>query len=204
MRNSPRKKVAPIKKIDLLITGVGGQGTLLAGRIIAAAALAEGYDVKTSETHGMAQRGGSVVLHVRIADRVHAPLVPPGEADFLLAFEKLEALRFLPALSPGETVIVNCQEIKPLPVLTGECSYPEGAVATLRDRAGLVIQVPALEMEPVCTHPRTANLLLLGVLARLLPFAEESWHRATAEQISPRHLEINRRAFAAGWNHPRI
>lgn len=196
--------MATIKKKDILIAGVGGQGTLLTGKIIAAAALAEGYDIKTSETHGMAQRGGSVVIHVRIARRVHAPLVPPGEVDFLLAFEKLEALRFLPWLSSEGTVIVNCLEIKPLPVLTGACHYPEEITGSLSERAGRVIPVPALEMEPVCTHPRTANLLLLGVLARLLPFAEESWHRAAAEQISPRHQEINRRAFATGWNHPRI
>lgn len=193
--------MAKINKIDLLIAGVGGQGTLLTGRIIAAAAQTEGYDVKTAETHGMAQRGGSVVIHVRIAEKVYAPLVPPGEADFLLAFETLEALRFLPSLSPVGTVIVNCQEIKPLPVLTGEREYPEGALETLKAGARQVIPVKAIELEPVRSHPRSANLLLLGVLARQFPFPKESWLQAAEEQIPPRHLAINRRAFTAGWNH---
>ncbi len=193
--------MAKIDKIDLLIAGVGGQGTLLTGRIIAAAAQAEGYDVKTAETHGMAQRGGSVVIHVRIAGEVRAPLVPQGEADFLLAFETLEALRFLPWLSPAGTVIVNCQEIKPLPVLTGACDYPEGAVETLKNSAGRVIPVEAMKLEPVCSQPRTANVLLVGILARLLPFPEETWQKALAEQIPPRHLTINRRAFTTGWTH---
>ncbi|HOB28243.1 MAG TPA: indolepyruvate oxidoreductase subunit beta [Bacillota bacterium] len=191
--------MTPINKTDLLITGVGGQGTLLTGKIIAAAALAEGYDVKTSETHGMAQRGGSVVIHVRIAGKVYAPLIPPGEADFLLAFEKLEALRFLPCLSPKGTVIVNRQAIKPLPVLTGACAYPAGITAALAAHAKQVIPVNATAMEPVCRHPRTANLLLLGVLAHQLPFPQETWHQAILRQIPAQHLQINRQAFTAGW-----
>lgn len=190
-----------INKADLLIAGVGGQGTLLTGKIIAAAALAEGYDVKTSETHGMAQRGGSVVIHVRIAGKVYAPLVPPGEADFLLAFEKLEALRFLPWLSPEGTVIVNQQAVKPLPVLTGERDYPAGIAEALTAHARLVIPVNASDMEPVCRHPRTTNLLLLGILARQLPFTRETWHRAISQQIPSRHFRINRQAFAAGWTY---
>ncbi|MGI6615493.1 MAG: indolepyruvate oxidoreductase subunit beta [Dethiobacteria bacterium] len=189
-----------IKKTDLLIAGVGGQGTLLTGKIIAAAAQEEGYDVKTSETHGMAQRGGSVVIHVRIADRVCAPLVPKGEADFLLAFEKLEALRFLPWLSPEGMVVVNCQEIKPLPVLIGASTYPEGVAGRLRARSQRVIPVDAAQMEPVRRHPRTANVLLLGILARQLGLPQESWRRAISRSLPPHHHRINQEAFDAGWS----
>lgn len=182
-----------------MIAGVGGQGTLLTGKVIAAAALAEGYDVKTSETHGMAQRGGSVVIHVRFAGKVYAPLIPQGEADFLLAFEQLEALRFLPWLSPEGTVIVNRQSLKPLPVLTGACDYPEGITGKLAASAKQVIPVSAPAMEPVCRHPRTANILLLGILAKQLPFPRETWLEAISRLIPPKHLQINNQAFAAGW-----
>ena len=155
---------------DLVIAGVGGQGTLLAGKIIAEAALAGNHDVKSSETHGMAQRGGSVLIHVRFARKVYAPLVPRGEADFLLAFEQLEALRSLPWLAPEGTAVVNMQAIAPLPVLTGQCDYPDGIEAALTANVKRVITVNASSIEPVCAHPRTANLFLLGILARRLPF----------------------------------
>lgn len=193
--------MAAIKKKDFLIAGVGGQGTLLTGKIIAAAAQLEGYDTKTSETHGMAQRGGSVVIHVRADRKVYAPLVPPGEADYLIAFEKLEALRFLPWLSPQGTVIVNRQVINPLPVLTGKESYPRGIAEALEAHARRVIPVNSRELDPVRRHPRTANLLLLGILARQLDFPRESWLRAAEGLIPPRHLQVNRLAFDAGWEY---
>ncbi len=186
---------------DLVIAGVGGQGTLLAGKIIAEAALAENHDVKSSETHGMAQRGGSVLIHVRFARKVYAPLVPRGEADFLLAFEQLEALRSLPWLAPEGTAVVNMQAIAPLPVLTGQCDYPDGIEAALTANVKRVITVNALSIEPVCAHPRTANLFLLGILARRLPFPRETWDQAIARLIPPPHLQINSRAFETGWSY---
>lgn len=188
-------------KANLVIAGVGGQGALLAGKIIAAAALAENHDVKSSETHGMAQRGGSVLIHVRFAGKVFSPLVPRGEADFLLAFEQLEALRSLPWLAPEGMAVVNMQAIAPLPVLTGECDYPEGIAALLAANVKRVITVNARKMEPVCAHPRTANLFLLGILARRLPFPRETWDQAIAQLIPPRHLQINNRAFESGWSY---
>lgn len=191
--------MSAIKKLDFLIAGVGGQGTLLTGKIIAAAALLEGYDTKTSETQGMAQRGGSVVIHVRMGKKVYAPLVPPGEADYLLAFEELEALRFLPWLSPAGTVIVNRQVIYPLPVLTGAESYPQGITEALAAQGRRVIPVKAGELDPVRRHPRTANVLLLGILARQLHLPKETWLQAMEQLLPPRHLQANKLAFDTGW-----
>lgn len=188
-----------MSKADLVIAGVGGQGALLAGRIIAETALAEHYDVKSSETHGMAQRGGSVLIHVRFARKVYSPLVSPGEADFLLAFEQLEALRSLSWLSPRGTAVVNMQTIAPLPVLTGACAYPGDVEAALRANIKKVITVKASSVEPVRSHPRTANLFLLGILARRLPFPRESWLQAIAGLLPPHLLQLNRRAFDSGW-----
>ncbi len=187
-------------KADLIIAGVGGQGTLLAGKIIAGTALAENYDVKSSETQGMAQRGGSVLIHVRFSRKVYSPLVPPGEADFLLAFEQLEALRSLPWLSPQGTAVVNMQAIAPLPVLTGECPYPEGIESMLSASNINVITVNASAEEPVRSHPRSANLFLLGILARRLPFPRETWLNTIAGLVPLQHLKLNNRAFESGWN----
>lgn len=146
----------------------------------------------------MAQRGGSVLIHVRFGDKVHSPLVPPGEADFLLAFEQLEALRSLPRLSPEGTAVVNMQAIAPLPVLTGSCSYPENIGRVLEANIKRVIAVEAALIEPVRSRPRTTNLFLLGVLAPLLPFSRETWLQTITPLTPPPHLEINTRAFESG------
>ncbi|MEW5786009.1 MAG: indolepyruvate oxidoreductase subunit beta [Bacillota bacterium] len=188
-------------KTDILIAGVGGQGTILAGRIIAAVAMAEGLDVKMAETHGMAQRGGSVVTHARLAEKVYAPLIPYGDADLILAFERLEALRWLPFLSPTGTVIVNTQILEPLPVLTGQYVYPPDILDELAVKANRVIAVDALNLEPVRTNPRALNTLLLGIAARLLPFEQTRWEQTLTELLPPKLLEINRRAFTAGWSY---
>ncbi len=190
-------------KADILITGVGGQGTILAGKIIAAVALAQNLEVKTAETHGMAQRGGSVITHVRFAEKVFSPLIPPGDAGFLLSFEKLEALRWLPLLSPEGTVIVNTQVLEPLPVLTGQISYPAGILKEIESKAGKLIAVDALAQEPVKRNPRTVNTLLLGILASVLPFPRENWLKVLEELIPPKLLGINEQSFAAGWEFSR-
>lgn len=186
---------------NIVIAGVGGQGALLAGKIITEAAQAENLDVKSSETHGMAQRGGSVLIHVRYAGRVYSPLVPQGEADFLLAFEQLEALRALPWLSPGGTAIVSRKTIAPLPVLTGECLYPENIEEALRAGAEEVIMVDTSSAEPVRSSPRSANLFLLGILARRLTFLRETWLQAASRSIPAPLLQTNIQAFDAGWSH---
>jgi len=177
--NSKLNKTA---KKDILIAGVGGQGTILTGRVIAALAMSEGLDVKTAETHGMAQRGGSVITHVRMGKKVYSPLIPQGDGDILLSFEKLEALRWLPFLSPEGTVIVNTQELDPMPVLTGETEYTDGILKEIESKAA-------------------SNTFLLGILARLMPFAREKWLQILEQEIKAALVDINRQSFEAGWHY---
>jgi indolepyruvate ferredoxin oxidoreductase beta subunit len=188
-----------MNKTDILIVGVGGQGTILTGRVIAALAMAEGLDVKTAETHGMAQRGGSVITHVRIAEKVYSPLIPPGGGDILLSFEKLEALRWLPFLSAEGTVIVNTQELEPLPVLTGKQEYSAGILEEIEGKVARLIAVDALKMEPVTENPRMVNTFLLGILARIMPYEKDKWLRVMEQEIKAKLVEINKKAFEAGW-----
>ncbi len=186
-------------KTDILIAGVGGQGTILTGRIIAAMAMAEGLDVKTAETHGMAQRGGSVITHVRIGEKVYSPLIPQGDGDFLLSFEKLEALRWLPYLSPQGTVIVNTQELEPLPVLTGQVKYSTGILEEIESKAARLIAADALSIEPVTQNARMVNTFLLGILAQTMAYEKEKWLTTMEQTIKAKLVEINKQAFEAGW-----
>ncbi|MFU8795113.1 MAG: indolepyruvate oxidoreductase subunit beta [Dethiobacteria bacterium] len=188
-------------KTDILIAGVGGQGTILTGRVIAALAIAEGLDVKTAETHGMAQRGGSVITHVRIGEKVYSPLIPAGDGDILISFEKLEALRWLPFLSPTGTVIVNTQELEPLPVLTGQIEYPDQILEEIKGKVARLIAVDALSMEPVTKNPRMVNTFLLGILARIMPYAKEKWLKVMEEEIKAKLVDINKLSFEAGWKY---
>jgi indolepyruvate ferredoxin oxidoreductase, beta subunit len=188
-----------MNKTDILIVGVGGQGTILTGRVIAALAMAEGLDVKTAETHGMAQRGGSVITHVRIAEKVYSPLIPLGGGDILLSFEKLEALRWLPFLSTAGTVIVNTQELEPLPVLTGKQKYSAEILEEIEGKVARLIAVDALSMEPVTENPRMVNTFLLGILARIMPYEKDKWLRVMEQEIKAKLVEINKKAFEAGW-----
>lgn len=190
-----------LKPVDVLMVGVGGQGTILASRVLAQAALAAGYDIKVSEIHGMAQRGGSVVTQVRLGEKVFSPLVPEGGADVVLAFEKLEALRLLPSLKPGGTIIINEQEIPPVPVLVGAAEYPPGIVEYIRSAASNVVAVDALGIAEKCGNPKAANVVLLGVMARRLPIEREVWERALAARVPAKLLEINKAAFAAGYEY---
>lgn len=188
-----------MKKIDILIAGVGGQGTILTGNVISRLALKENLDVKTAETHGMAQRGGSVVNHVRIGEKVYSPLIPKGSVDYLLSFEKLEALRYLPFLSAGGTVIVNKMVLAPLPVLTGQEEYPEKILDEIKSNAHRTIIIDALQHEPVKTNAKVLNVFLIGVLASLLPFSRESWKQTMEETIPQKFLDLNLKAFSAGY-----
>ncbi|MCJ7806345.1 MAG: indolepyruvate oxidoreductase subunit beta [Clostridia bacterium] len=191
-------------KTDILIAGVGGQGTILTGRIIAALAIAEGLDVKTAETHGMAQRGGSVITHVRISEKVYSPLIPQGEGDILLSFEKLEALRWLPYLSPEGTVIVNTQKLEPMPVLTGQIDYPAGILEEIKGKVARLIAVDALSMDPVKQNPRMVNTFLLGILARIMPYEKDKWLRVMEQEIKAKLVDINKQAFETGWKYAQL
>lgn len=186
-------------KTDILIAGVGGQGTILTGRIIASLAISEGMDVKTAETHGMAQRGGSVITHVRIGEKVYSPLIPAGDGDFLLSFEKLEALRWLPYLSPDGTVIVNTQELEPLPVLTGEAEYSTGILEEIEGKVGRIIAAEALSIDPVSKNPRMVNTFLLGILAQTMEYNKDKWFKVMEQEIKAKLVDINKLAFEAGW-----
>lgn len=190
-----------LKPVDVLMVGVGGQGTILASRVLAQAALETGYDIKVSEIHGMAQRGGSVVTQVRLGEKVFSPLIPEGGADVVLAFEKLEGLRLLPYLKPGGSIIINEQEIPPVPVLVGAAEYPAGIVEYIRSTAPDVVAVNALGIAEKCGNPKAANVVLLGVMARRLPFEREVWDRALAARVPAKLLEVNKTAFAAGYEY---
>jgi indolepyruvate ferredoxin oxidoreductase beta subunit len=179
--------------------GVGGQGTILAARILSRAAVLAGKDVKFSETHGMAQRGGAVVTQVRIGDKVYAPTIDPGTADCILAFEQLEALRWSHMLKPGGAIIMSTQVIEPMPVIIGAVRYPQGIEKSVGKR-GNVYSMEADRMACEAGNARASNVVLLGRLGRELGLPRELWEQALADTVKPKFLESNRRALAAGWD----
>ncbi len=186
---------------NFVLVGVGGQGTLLAANILADVGLAAGLDVKKSEVHGMSQRGGSVVSHVRWHPQaVHSPIVGTGEADILLAFEKLEALRFVEFLRPGGIAVVNETAIVPITVSEGAAVYPgDGDLdAALAAVSALVVRVPGERLAQAAGNGKAANVVLLGAVSRLLPLPEEVWWRCLEQRVPQKFLELNRAAFAAG------
>lgn len=186
---------------NVLLCGVGGQGTLLASNLLAECALREGLDVKKSEVHGMAQRGGSVVSHVRFGPAIHSPLIRKGEGDILLSFEELEALRWAEFLKPDGLVLVNRQRILPMSVSAGTSVYPDDILGKLENLPARVLPVSALELARGLGNPKCVNVVLLGVLARRLPMIRpETWNGALADKIPARLLDLNRKAFELGWN----
>ncbi|MZP29702.1 indolepyruvate oxidoreductase subunit beta [Heliobacterium undosum] len=187
--------------MNILLVGVGGQGTILASKILSHVALAQGWDVKMSEIHGMAQRGGSVVTQVRLGEKVYSPIIEPGEADIIVGFEKLEAYRWTHMLRPGGTMIVNDQKIEPLPVLIGAAAYPEGIIEAIGERVNSLTVVPALDLAAKLGNPKAANVVLMGVLASVMDIARETWDAALAARVPARFLELNQRAFAAGFDY---
>ena len=189
------------KAYNFILAGVGGQGTILASDVLAEVVLAAGYDVKKSEVHGMAQRGGSVNTHVRWdREKVYSPLVGLGEADILLAFEEAEALRYARFLKPGGAVIINRQTIEPITVTSGGATYPaEDQVLTtyqaLTDRIHLVA---GMELARELGNARAANVVLLGALSALLDVPPETWLSVIEGRVPPKHVELNRQAFWKG------
>ena len=186
--------------INVLIVGVGGQGTLFAGKVIGEVAEKSGLMVKQSEVHGMAQRGGSVVTYVRIGDQVISPLIEKGEADLIVAFEQLEALRWIEFLKPSGLVIVNEQMISPMPVIIGAAQYPADVFDRL-DRAGVqTVRVDAPAIAAQSGNPKAVNIVLLGMLAKRLPMARELWVDAIAAKSPAAFESANQEAFNKGWN----
>ena len=185
--------------VNIMITGVGGQGTLLASRLFGAVTMANGLDVKVSEVHGMSQRGGSVVTYVKYGDAVHSPVIDRGEADYILAFERLEAARHLAYLKPGGTMIVNDQRITPMPVITGAMRYPEDIIEKMKDASDCdIIALDALALATEAGDARSVNVVLLGVISKLLEFPESDWISALERIVRPQFVDMNKRAFALG------
>ena len=183
---------------SIMIVGVGGQGTLLASRIIGNTVIAEGYDVKVSEVHGMSQRGGSVVTYVRYGDKVWSPVIDKGGADMILAFEPLEAMRALPYLKKGGKLIVNTQQIDPMPVITGAREYPAGVCDTLKEQADTtVIDAASLALEAGTI--KAVNVVLIGVTAKNSAIAKEKWIKALTTTVPPKFLDVNLKAFELGY-----
>lgn len=178
--------------------GVGGQGILLASEITAYALLAAGLDVKKSEVHGMAQRGGSVEAHLRYGKKVYSPLIEPGTVDIQLAFEMMESVRYLPYLHPGSRVIVNTQQIMPPSVATGKVAYPEDILQNLTAHGLEVIAIDAFALAQKAGNVKAANVVLVGALSALLPVPEEVFLAVIKERVPERLLEVNLKAFAAG------
>jgi len=188
------------KVTNVLLVGVGGQGTILATRVLAGVLVEEGYDVKMSEVHGMSQRGGSVLTFVRYGDKVYSPLVERGTADLILAFEKLEAVRYLPYLKPEGTLVVNDLAILPAPVLLGKAEYPYNALDILKEKVkDLVVMDAAKLAEEKTGNVRTQNIVLLGALARRMDIPPGTWEKVVSENVPPKTVEANLKAFWAGW-----
>jgi len=182
---------------SVMIAGVGGQGTLLASKVLGAALLSLDYDVKVSEVHGMSQRGGSVVTYVRFGDEVHAPIVDLGDADFLLAFEPLEAARYVSRLKPDGLLIVNTAPTLPMPVITGQMVYPDGVIEKLRARLNTVA-IDALAPAKEAGSAKAVNMVLMGALAARMRIPASAWKDALERQVPARFLDLNRRAFELG------
>ena len=184
---------------NIMIVGVGGQGTLLASRILGSALLSQGYDVKVSEVHGMSQRGGSVVTYVKYGDKVYSPIIDEGEADIILAFELLEAYRALPYLKEGGKMIVNNQQINPMPEITGAASYPENITEKLADKIDLQV-VEALSLAEEAGNSKAVNVVLIGVMAKSTDIPYEDWIETIKTTVPEKFLDVNLKAFDLGYN----
>ena len=183
---------------NIMIVGVGGQGSLLASKLLGYLLLNEGYDVKVSEVHGMSQRGGSVVTYVRYGDRVASPVIDEGEADYIVSFELLEAARWLPFLKPDGQIVTNIQQIDPMPVVTGAMEYPEDLVQKMRDAGAKVDAMDCVALAQEAGTVKAVNLVLLGRLSHYFDFPDEVWQNAIEACVPQKFLEINRKAFELG------
>ena len=185
---------------SIMIVGVGGQGSLLASRLLGDVLLAQGYDVKVSEVHGMSQRGGSVVTYVKYGDKVYSPVVEKGEADAVISFEMLEAARCLPYLKKGGHLITSTQQIDPMPVITGAAQYPEDLAGKIKAAGVDLVAVDALALAEQAGTAKASNVVLMGVFASLTDFPEELWQSALEQCVPPKFLELNKKAFELGKN----
>ena len=183
---------------NIMIVGVGGQGTLLTSRILGGITEAAGYDVKLSEVHGMAQRGGSVVTFVRYGEKVAEPIVEEGQADVLIAFERLEALRYAHFLKKDGVIVVNDHRIDPITVVTGMSKYPENIIENL-EKEHKVLKVKAMDEALKLGNSKVFNIIVLGVAAKHMDFSKEAWLEVIEKTVPPKTVEINKQAFLLGF-----
>ena len=186
---------------NIMIAGVGGQGSLLASRVLGALAISKGFDVKVSEVHGMSQRGGSVVTYVRYSeDKVASPVICRGEADYLLCFEQLEAARWVEYLKPDGVLVANTQKMLPMPVITGAAEYPQGIIEDIKSKGVKVIDLDALSLAAEAGSEKAVNIVLIGAFARFCEFSREEVEACIKSCVPPKFLEINLKAFELGYN----
>lgn len=183
---------------NVMIVGVGGQGSLLASKLLGKLLLNEGYDVKVSEVHGMSQRGGSVVTYVRFGEKVYSPVIDKGEADFIVSFEQLEAARYLAYLKPDGRVVTNTQKIDPMPVITGAMPYPDDLIGKMREKGFAVDAMDCLALAEQAGSAKAVNIVLMGRLSKYFDISAEKWVRAIEECVPEKFLELNKKAFALG------
>ncbi|MDE6024668.1 MAG: indolepyruvate oxidoreductase subunit beta [Lachnospiraceae bacterium] len=183
---------------NIMIVGVGGQGTLLTSRILGGITVDAGYDVKLSEVHGMAQRGGSVVTFVRYGDTVAEPIVEEGQADVLIAFERLEAMRYAHFLKPDGVIVVNDWRIDPITVVTGASKYPDNIIGEL-EKSHTVYSINAMEEAEKLGNVKAFNVIVLGLAARHMDFLEEAWLKVIENTVPPKTVDINKKAFLLGY-----
>ncbi|MBR4760095.1 MAG: indolepyruvate oxidoreductase subunit beta [Lachnospiraceae bacterium] len=185
---------------NVMIVGVGGQGSLLASKLLGRLLLDAGYDVKVSEVHGMSQRGGSVVTYVRYGDKVYSPLVDEGEADYIISFELLEAARWLPYLKKDGQIVTNIQQIDPMPVITGAMEYPTDLVEKMKQTGAKVDAIDCLSLAQQAGSAKAVNIVLMGRLSHYFDMPEEAWQKAMEAVVPAKFLEMNKKAFELGKN----
>ena len=185
---------------NIMIVGVGGQGSLLASKLLGSLLTDEGYDVKVSEVHGMSQRGGSVVTYVRFGEKVYSPVISEGEADVIVSFEKIEAARHLACLKKDGKVIVNTQEIDPMPVITGAAEYPTDIIEEMKAKGAFVDAIDAPSLAKEAGNPKSVNIVLMGRVAKYFDIPYEKWIAAIEKSVKPQFVEINKKAFDLGYN----
>ena len=183
---------------NVMIVGVGGQGSLLASKLLGKLLLIKGYDIKVSEVHGMSQRGGSVVTYVRFGDKVYSPIIDKGEADFIVSFEMLEAARYTEFLKPNGKIIANTQQINPMPVITGAAEYPAELEEKIKAAGTDLVAVDALSLAEQAGSSKAVNIVLMGILSKYFDFTEAEWLEAIENSVPAKFLELNKKAFALG------
>ena len=189
-----------MKTKSVMIVGVGGQGSLLASKLLGRLLVDEGYDVKVSEVHGMSQRGGSVVTYVRYGEKVYSPIVTAGEADIIIAFEKLEAARYAPYLKADGRLVVNTQQIDPMPVIIGAAEYPVDVLDELTAKGLSVDALDALTLAQQAGSAKAVNIVLMGRAAKYFDIPYERWLTAIENTVAPKFVEMNKKAFDLGFN----